>query len=299
MDRGEAGDPRGPAEPGSPAGSPVRALATQVKPRFMAPAVATAAFGALLAPAVDPVVAGLHVACAALAVYVAHLRDERVDAYVRGEEDPAVPPSALRAATVAASAGFLLSVVGLWALAGPLPAALTLPLWLLGLAHAPYLDTNPVTVSLDYPVAVGLTIVGGYVAQTGALPARVGWVAVAFVALLAGATITLDRLDRAFDAGIGKRTVPVVVGDAGAALLAAGLVAAAGAVTVAGVAAGALPRPVLPSAVVPFVAGIASARASPGRATRVQMAASYPFAGLAFLGLCVGTSCAIAGRLPW
>jgi len=271
----------------------LRSLATQVKPRFMLPAVATAGFGTLLAPTVAPTVAGSHVLCVALALYIAHLRDEYVDAHVRGEEEPSVTRRLLSAATVTAVVGFILSLGALWLLTDALAAALTLPLLAFALLHAPYLDTNPITVSADYPLAIGLVICGGYAAQTGMVPEWLIWVAGAFVLVLVGATVALDRLDRAFDATIDKLTVPVVLGDRRAALLSAGLVAAGGALVVIGVGAGTLPAPTLVAAVVPMLAAVASYRAPPRRAVAIQMAAAYPFASMLFLTICPGVDCVI------
>lgn len=275
-------------------GAAVRALASQVKPPFMAPVVATALFGALLAPAVDPVVAAIHLSCAALALYVAHLRDEHVDAHLRGEEAPSVPRPLLRRAMPVASGGFLLSWVALWLVAGATAAALTLVPWLLGLLHAPYLDTNPVTVSLDYPVAVAFVVAGGYATQTGGLSGWVPWVAGVFAFVLAGATVSLDRTDRAFDRGIGKRTVAVALGDDAAAAVSAALVAAGGGILLAGTLAGPLPDAAAAAAVVPVATAVVSRRASPERAVRLQMVATYPFGGVLFVLTCLGVDCALA-----
>ncbi|ELZ28017.1 hypothetical protein C474_15989 [Halogeometricum pallidum JCM 14848] len=50
----------------------LRALATRVKPPFMAPAVGTALFGALLAPSASPAALCLHLVCVASALYIVH-----------------------------------------------------------------------------------------------------------------------------------------------------------------------------------------------------------------------------------
>ncbi|WP_435064388.1 UbiA family prenyltransferase [Halobaculum sp. EA56] len=277
-----------------------RALATQIKPPFMLPAVAAAGFGALLAPSVAPLPAGLHGCCVALALYVAHLRDERVDAHVRGEEAPSVPARLLPAATVVAVLAFALSAAGLWvAGAGPLGVGLTLPPLALGLLHAPYLDTNPVAGSADYPVAIGFVIVGGYAVQTGSVPGWLVLVALPFVLVLAGATVALDRLDRDFDARIGKRTVPVVLGDARAAGASAALVACGGVSLLAFALLGSLPRTTAVAGIVPLAAAALSVRARPTRAVTVQMVAAYPFAVALFLATCLGVPCAVARSLGW
>lgn len=272
----------------------IRALATQVKPSFMAPAVGTGLFGALLAPSVSPAALALHLVCVASALYVAHLRDEYVDAHVRGEDDPSVPKSLLGPAIVVTCFAFLAACTTLGAVAGPVAAALTLPPWFLGLLHAPYLDTRTVGGSLDYPVAVGLVLAGGYVAQTGRLPAWLAWVVAAFVVLLVGANVSLDRADRAFDRTVGKRTVPVVVGDAVAARVAAGLVALSGVVLLGGVASGTLPTLAGVAATFPFAAAVLCVRAPPRRAVRVQMVATYPFAAVLYATTCLGVDCVLA-----
>lgn len=274
-------------------GAAVRALASQVKLQFTVPAVATGVFGALLAPAIDPVACTAHIASVALALYVAHLRDERADAHIRGEEAPSVPRPLLRWATLAASVAFLLTWAAVWLFAGLAAAVLAFVPWLLGFCHAPYLDTNPITVSLDYPVAVAFVVVGGYVTQTGRVPGWLLWIAGTFLLVLAGATISLDRLDRTFDRQIGKQTVPVIVGDDRAAGVAAVLEAAGGMFLIVGALAGPLPRVVIPAAVFPLLAAVASHRSSPARAVWIQMVAAYPFGGVLFAGLCLGVGCAL------
>lgn len=154
----------------------IGALASQVKPRFTAPAAAAAVFGALLAPRLDLLIGAIHLLATILALYVAHLRDERLDAHVRGEEEPMVSDTLLQYAIPTASGLFLVAWGTLFVLSGTLPAVLTLVPWLLGLLHAPYLDANPVTTSLDYPVAVAAVIAGGYAAQTGEVSDWLLWV---------------------------------------------------------------------------------------------------------------------------
>lgn len=275
-----------------------RALATQVKLPFMAPAVGTALFGALLAPVVDAPLAGaLHVGCVALALYVAHLRDERIDAHVRGEETPSVPPRLLRVTTVATSAVFLLTLASVLYLTGSLAAALTLPPFLFAIVHTPFLETNLVSGSLDYPVAIAFVIAGGYAAQTGRVPGWLMWLAGSFVFVLAGGGITLDRLDRAFDVGVNKRTVPSVLGDRAAARVSAGLVATGGGVVLVGALTGTLPRMSAFAAIVPLLAAFSTDGADGPRAVRIQMAAAYPFAALLFGTTCIGVDCALVGVL--
>lgn len=272
----------------------LRALATQVKPPFMAPAVGTALFGALLAPAVSPAALCLHLVCVASALYVAHLRDEFVDAHVRGEDDPHVAASLLRRATAATTLISLTACAALFVVASPLAAVLALLPLLLGYLHASHLDVRPVAGSLDYPVAVGLVLAGGYVAQTGRVPPWLAWPSLVFVALLTGANVSLDRLDRSFDRQVDKRTIPVVLGDARAAAVAAGLVALSGCLVLAAVASGVLPPVSATAAVFPFSAAVLCVRAPPERAIRVQMVAAYPFAATLYVTTCLGVACVLA-----
>lgn len=191
----------------------VSALASQVHPVFMLPPIAVAAFGAITAGAVDPVAALLHASAIFLAVYVAHVKDGYVDFYHRGEDnDHPLSESGCRIALVGASIAFGLSLIGLFFVANPLAVALTLPTWVIAYLHAPTLDMTPVTATMDYPVGIGLALLGGYAVQTGSLAAAPLAIAAVLVVLLTGIKIIDDAQDVAWDRDFGKRTVAVRLG---------------------------------------------------------------------------------------
>ena len=271
-------------------------LLAYLRPTFMFPAVGMSAYGAALAPAssFDLLVAVLHAATVGLALFVAHLRDGLVDGHVRGEETPLLSVAVFRwsigvgAAVVLALAAILL-VAG-----GVIAAASAIALLALALLHAPYLDRHPLTVTVDYPLGIGIALVGGYATQTGGVAVGVVAVATAFGALLSGIKIGIDRLDAAFDSTIEKRTIPVAYGTAnadriafgvfgGTALLAAGLGAAgvAGAVAL-------VPAFAFAAAAVPVGCLAATALATDERAVQIQMGLTYVFAVLLFLSTCGG-----------
>lgn len=266
-----------------------------VRPTFMLPAVGMSAYGALLAPATsfDPGVAALHAVAVGLALFVAHLRDGLIDGHVRGEEEPRLSVPAFRwSIRVGTVAGVALAAA-LFAVAGALAGLSILGLLALALLHAPYLDRHPVTVTVDYPVGIGLTIVGGYAAQEPALPAAVVAVAGLFVGLLSGIKLGIDALDAAFDRSIDKRTVPVALGRRGAERVAVGVFGAT-ALATAGVAL-ALRTPAVFAAAIAPLACLAATRLTAGeRRVRAQMAATYLFAGLLFLGACPGRCAGVA-----
>lgn len=278
----------------------LRALAGQVKPTFMLPAVGMSAFGGLLAPTATLPALALHAAGVGLALYVAHLVDEYVDAHVRGEEPPTLSRRVLAITVILASACLLVVGLALVSAAGPLPALSLLPLWLLALLHATVLDRNTVAVTVDYPVGIALALLGGYVAQAGTVhPAAVA-LAVVFLALLAGVKVAVDRLDYEFDRRIGKRTVPVVLGDRRGGVAAAIVLVGAGALVVAFAAVGVLPRATAVAAPFPLAMAACCLRAGPRRAVRVAIALTYPFTAVLFLATCPATGCgAVRALVPF
>lgn len=174
--------------------------------------------------------AAIHATAVALAVYVAHLTDGYVDYYVRGEDDRnRLTPGELRTATRLAAISFGLCLVALWLASGPLAVGVTAPLLALGYLHAPYLDTNPITTTVDYPAGIALAVVGGYVTQTETVSGIVCVIALALFVFLSGIGILLDRLDYEHDREIGKRTVPIVLGPERAERVSKWLVASASA----------------------------------------------------------------------
>jgi len=262
-----------------------RGLAAYVRPTFLAPAAAMSLFGGALPGGVggiDPIPAALHAAAVATALYVAHLVDGYVDGVVRGEEVPRLAAGELRIAAGATTALFGALAVGLWATTGTPAAALTVPLWLLAVLHAPLLDRHPLGVTADYPVGIGVAVVGGAAAQ-GSVPARAAAVAAAYALLLSGVKVSIDRLDAAFDRSVDKRTVPVVAGDRRARAASAALVGAAAPALAVLVAVGGLPPTALVAAPVAALAG-ACAFAPARRAARCQIGLTYPFTGLLALG---------------
>jgi len=253
------------------------ALASQVHPVFMLPATATAVFGALLAGDVNLSLVLLHTVAVGLALYVAHVTDGYVDFYVRGEDD--AHPLSQRGCRVAlwgASLGFWLLALALGVLVGPGALLLTAPGWLIAVAHAPQLDTNPLGATLGYPGGIALALLGGYYVQAGRLSATVLGLGACFLVVLAGIKVVDDAQDVTYDAGIDKRTVAVVLGPAGARRVAFGLLGAGS----AGVVGMALWLPGVPAsagfAVVPFlVVAMLAARAGPELATMLLVRGSY------------------------
>ena len=256
-----------------------RALASQVHPVFMLPAVATSLFGAILAGRFALPAAGLHAAAIFLAVYTAHVTDGYVDYYVRDEDDDhPLTRRGCRLARGLATLGFWACVAGLWRLAGPGAALLTAPGWVIGALHAPHLDTHPLGATLGYPVGIGLALVGGFYVQVRTLTPAVLALAGVFVTVLAGIKVIDDAQDLRYDAGIDKRTVAVVLGPARARRLAFSLLGlGAAAVLALGLAAPTVPLSAglaaLPLAAVALVAR----RADPTLATKLLIRGSYLF----------------------
>ena len=251
----------------------LRALATQVKPRFMAPALAASAYGALLAGVVDPAAGGLHLAATFLALHTAHVKDGLVDTYRRGE-DASLPltDAGARAAVAGGTVGTVAVAVALGATAGALAGLLVLPPLVLGLLHAPWLDRHPVGTSADYAVAVAVVVLGGFAAQAGTLTATAVGLSLVLVPAVAAGAVLLDVADLRGDRRLGKETVAVRYGAATARLVALGLVGLAAALVVELVVAGLVP-PVGVVAAVPFVLGALGTRApDPARGLALMMA---------------------------
>lgn len=274
-------------------------LLAYVRPTFMLPAVGMSVYGAALASAttVEWTVAVLHAGTVGLALLVAHLRDGYVDGHLRDEEDPRLSVSAfqwsIRVGTLA-----VVSLSGvLWMSAGAIAGLSTVVLLALALLHAPYLDRHPVTVTVDYPVGIGTTMIGGYAAQTSVITFEVAVAAVLFGGLLAGIKIGIDRLDHDFDASIGKRTVPVVLGSRGADRVAATIFGLTGLATISvgvagtsGLVAIRLPFAVF-AALAPLACLVATRRFEDEWTVRVQIASTYVFAIGLFFAVC-GDGCA-------
>lgn len=256
-----------------------RALASQVHPVFMLPALAVATFGAVLAGTLRFPVAGLHLAATFFALYAAHITDGYVDFHVRGEDDDH-PLTAVgcRLSRLGASLGFWATTAALAVLVDPWSLVLTVPCWVIAVSHAPQLDTNPVGATLGYPTGIAFALLGGYYVQAGALPATPLGLSAVFLTALAGIKIIDDAQDFGYDRSIGKRTVAVVLGPKTAHHLAYGLMGLAMSLVVA---LSILLPDVPPAAALSVVAfGLVAAiarRADPELATMLLVRGAYVF----------------------
>jgi len=267
------------ARHGSGPGHTLRALASQVHPVFMLPALAAALFGAVLAGTVEQLVGTAHLVAVFCALYTAHVTDGYVDFFVRGEDDDhPLTRLGCRVALWLATGVFVVCTLFLVNAVDVVAALLTIPGWFIGYFHAPQLDTNPVTATTGYPLGIALALVGGYYVQVRTVgPAVLGLAAVVLV-VLSGIKVIDDATDVTYDASIRKRTVAVVLGPTRARRLAYGLLAAGSVVVVAL----ALALPEMPPsaglAVVPFGAvALVSRRADAELATMLLIRGSYLF----------------------
>jgi 1,4-dihydroxy-2-naphthoate octaprenyltransferase len=204
----------------------VTALVSQVHPVFMLPALASSAFGAVLAREFSPGLAGLHLVAVFFALYTAHVKDGYVDFYRRGEDDDhPLTERGCRLALAGAAVGFFTCFVAIWWLVGTVAALLALPGWLIGYFHAPQLDTTTLGATAGYPAGIGFALLGGYYVQAGALSAVVVAFAAVFVVVLSGIKVIDDATDRSYDRSVGKPTVAVLVGHERAHQVAYGLMA--------------------------------------------------------------------------
>jgi len=255
-----------------------RALASQVHPVFMLPAVASSLFGAVLAGDVAATPAAVHATAVFAGLYVAHVTDGYVDFYVRGEDDAhPLTERGCRVARWGATALFGACVVGLWLVVDAVAALVTLPGWLIAAGHAPQLDTNPVTATTGYPLGVALSLVGGHYAQAAAFaPVPLGF-GVVFLVVLSGVKVIDDAQDYEYDRSIEKRTVAVMVGRSRARTIAYGLMVGGLLATVALAATSVFPPgAALAAAAFAVVAGIAR-RAEPEIATMLLIRGAYVF----------------------
>jgi 1,4-dihydroxy-2-naphthoate octaprenyltransferase len=266
------------ARGGSGVGDEVRAVASQVHPVFMLPAVASSLFGAVLVGVAAPVPLALHATAVFAGLYLAHVTDGYVDFYVRGEDDD-TPLTAVgcRVLQAAATVLFAACTVGLWVTVDVGAALVTLPGWFVAAGHAPQLDTNPVTATCGYPLGVALALVGGAYAQTGALTAVPVAFGVVFLVVLSGVKVVDDATDYEYDRAIDKRTVAVVLGRERAHRVAYGLMTT-GLLAVVAFAATPVFPPSAMLAVVPFAAVALVARgADASVATMLLVRGSYLF----------------------
>jgi lycopene cyclase domain-containing protein len=266
------------ARHGDGAAAVLRAYASQVHPVFMLPPVAATWFGAALAPE-RSLLPGVAVSVAAFcAVYTAHVTDGYVDFYRRGEDDD--HPLTRRGCglgVAAAAVGFGAAVAAVYATAGAVAAALVVPMWVIGILHAPALDTNPLTATVGYPAGIALCIVSGHYVQTGAVdPTPVAFAAV-FLVTLSGVKVVDDATDHDYDRSIGKRTVAVALGRTRARDLAYALMAAGMFGLVVAAVSGVVPASA-PLAAPAFAAvALVARRAGPELATMLLVRGAYLF----------------------
>ena len=269
-------------------GAALSALASQVHPVFMLPPLAASWFGAVLAPAISPIVGVVHMCAMFCAVYTAHLKDGYVDFHLREEDDDhPLTTRGCRLGLALSTTGFVVCLGWLWLAAGPSAALVTLPTWFIAYLHAPQLDMHPVGATVGYPLGIALAIVGGYYVQTTALSMPVLAFAAVFLVLLSGVKVIDDAKDYDYDRSIRKRTVAVVLGRRRARRSAHLLMGLALLGVLLGAILGTFP-PSTALAVVAFgVVAAATRRLEPRRATEVLMRGSYLFLALMFLAVLV------------
>lgn len=201
------------ARHGTGAMATLRALASQVHPVFMLPAVAASVFGSILAREVTLTLAALHAAVVFCELYTAHIKDGYVDFYVRDEDDDhPLTAHGCRIALVGASTLVFSGLALIFLAVGPVAALLTLPGWLIAYFHAPQLDSNPVTTTMGYPLGIAFTLVSGYYVQAGSLSTTVVAFGVVFLVILSGIKVIDDAKDYQYDRSIDKRTAAVALG---------------------------------------------------------------------------------------
>lgn len=254
------------------------AYRAKVHPVFMLPPVAAAAFGAILAGALEPAAAAIHTVAIFSAVYTAHLKDSYIDFHVRGEDDdcPLTPAGCwVGIGTATAVMGICLAV--LYVLVDGWAVLLTLPGWVIGFLHAPQLDTNPITATAGYPAGIALAILGGHYVQVQSLSTEAIALAGVFLILLSGVKIVDDLQDYDWDRANRKISAGVALGIDRAHQLAIGLMAVALATTVVlGLAGVVEPTSSIAAAVFAPVLYVASRR-DPQTGTMLLIRGSYLF----------------------
>jgi lycopene cyclase domain-containing protein len=256
----------------------LRAFASQVHPVFMLPPLACSLFGAALAGEFSPGLAVLHVVALFAAVYTAHVKDGYVDFHLRREDDDhPLTARGCRLALVGATALFVASLAAILILAGPLPAILTLPTWLVAYFHAPQLDVTPVGATMGYPLGIGLALLGGYAVQTGSVAPVPAAFSLVFVVLLTGIKVVDDAKDYDYDRSIDKRTVAVLLGVGRAHRAAYAVVGLALFLTLALVVDGVFPPSAALAPPVFGVVALYAARADTRTATMLLVRACYLF----------------------
>lgn len=266
---------------GAGVGAAGRALASQVHPVFMLPPLAASWFGAAVAGEFSVGLGAVHALAAFFAVYTAHVKDGYVDFHVRGEDDDhPLTERGCRLALAGAAVGFLVCLAVLWGSAGPVAAAVTAPMWLIGFLHAPQLDMHTLGATMGYPAGIAVAMVGGAVVQAGsAAPATLAFAAV-FLVVLTGVKVVDDEADFAYDRSIDKRTVAVVLGRVRARRLAYALLLV-GCIAVLWFTVAGLFPPAAPAAAVALLSVAAVAyRAPSDLATMLLVRGTYLFLAL-------------------
>lgn len=263
-----------------------RAFGSQIHPVFMLPPVASSAFGAVLAAEVDLSVAVAHVLAIFFSVYTAHVKDGYVDFHVRGEDDDhPLTVGGCRLALLGGGVGFAACLTVIWLLAGSLAALVTLPAWIIGVLHAPQLDTNPLTTTAGYPLGIAVALFGGYYVQALALAATPLAFAAVFFILLCGMKIVDDSTDYEYDRSIDKRTVAVALGRERARRLAAALIAVALMAVVWLTVDGLFPPSALVAALAFGAVAATSRNAPPEIATMLLVRGAYVFLAVLVAGV--------------
>ncbi|MDX5990254.1 UbiA family prenyltransferase [Haloferax mediterranei ATCC 33500] len=244
----------------------------------MLPPLAASWFGSILAGEFSLFVGAVHMGAIFCAVYTAHVKDGYVDFHVRNEDDDhPLTVTGCRIALAGAALAFIAALIGLWALAGPGAALLTLPTWVIGYLHAPQLDMHPIGATMGYPLGIALTIVSASYVQSGIVPLESLAFGLVFLVLLSGVKTIDDAQDYTYDSSIGKPTVAVVLGQDTARRVAYGIMTV-GLGLVMGFAVGGVfpPSTVLAVGVFAPVAAIAW-RKSPTLATMLLIRGAYLF----------------------
>lgn len=270
----------------------VDALLSQVHPVFMLPALAVAAFGAILAEQLDVTALVVHLVAIFAALYTAHIKDGYVDFHHRGEDDDhPLTAGGCRLTLIGATAVFGICLLALGLLVDIWAALLTLPGWVIGYLHAPQLDLKPVGATAGYPTGIAIALLGGFYVQATTLSATVVAFATVFLVVLCGIKIIDDATDYEYDRSIDKRTVAVVLGPERARLFAYGLMAVGMALIVTLAVIGIFPLAVVTApAVFGVVAGFAwRAGEDDGLATKLLIRGSYLLLAVLVAAVWLGT----------
>lgn len=257
------------------------AVLSQVHPVFMLPPVAAAWFGAIIAMEFSVITGGIHSLAIFAAVYTAHVKDGFIDYHHRGEDDDhPLTVHGCRVCLIGSTTLFFGCLLALGLTVDWIAVAVTLPGWVIGYLHAPYLDMNPVGATFGYPTGIALAIIGGYYVQTGTFDPTAIAFAVVFFTLLGGIKTIDDAQDREYDRSIGKPTFAARFGDSGARMAAGVLMASALLMVVAWVALGRFPPSTIAAAVVFSPFAWLGLRSGPGVGTALLIRSAYLFLAL-------------------